>query len=73
MMIRVIALSNPRLAQAFVDYMRTQQVHLEMRPQGHEAELWLEDESQLSKVQGELEIFLRDPTNPRYLAASWQT
>ncbi|UMO87259.1 rhomboid family intramembrane serine protease GlpG [Pectobacterium sp. PL64] len=73
MMIRVIALSNPRLAQAFVDYMRTQQVHLEMRPQGHEAELWLEDEAQLSKVQGELEVFLRDPTNPRYLAASWQT
>ncbi|AOR62778.1 rhomboid family intramembrane serine protease GlpG [Pectobacterium wasabiae] len=73
MPIRVIALSNPRLAQAFVDYMRTQQVHLDMRPQGHEAELWLEDETQLSKVQEALEIFLRDPTNPRYLAASWQT
>lgn len=73
MPIRVIALSNPRLAQAFVDYMRTQQIHLEMRPQGHEAELWLDDETQLRSVQEALEIFLRDPTNPRYLAASWQT
>ncbi|MFJ5364789.1 rhomboid family intramembrane serine protease GlpG [Pectobacterium punjabense] len=73
MPIRVIALSNPRLAQAFVDYMRTQQIHLEMRPQGHEAELWLDDETQLRNVQEALEIFLRDPTNPRYLAASWQT
>ncbi|BES83142.1 rhomboid protease GlpG [Pectobacterium araliae] len=73
MPIRVIALSNPRLAQAFVDYMRTQQIHLEMRSQGHEAELWLDDETQLRNVQEALEIFLRDPTNPRYLAASWQT
>lgn len=73
MMIRVIALSNPRLAQAFVDYMRTQQVHLEVRPQGHEAELWLGDETQLKKVQEALDVFLLDPTNPRYLAASWQT
>ncbi|MEC5319136.1 rhomboid family intramembrane serine protease GlpG [Brenneria populi subsp. brevivirga] len=72
-MIRVITLSNPRLAQAFVDYMRTRQIHLDMRPQGHEAELWLDDEAQLRTVQEELEVFLRDPGNPRYLAASWQT
>nr|WP_113868897.1 rhomboid family intramembrane serine protease GlpG [Brenneria salicis]NMN90250.1 GlpG protein [Brenneria salicis ATCC 15712 = DSM 30166]RBP58784.1 GlpG protein [Brenneria salicis ATCC 15712 = DSM 30166]RLM31169.1 rhomboid family intramembrane serine protease GlpG [Brenneria salicis ATCC 15712 = DSM 30166] len=73
MAIRVIALSNPRLAQAFVDYMHTQRVSLEMRTTGQEAELWLADDAQLTQVQAALEIFLRDPSNPRYQAASWQT
>ncbi|MEH0835495.1 rhomboid family intramembrane serine protease GlpG [Pectobacterium cacticida] len=73
MMIRVITLSNPRVAQAFVDYMHTQQIHLEMQRKGHDAELWLEDETQLGKVQEALAVFLQDPTHPRYQAASWQT
>ncbi|MBJ7222995.1 MULTISPECIES: rhomboid family intramembrane serine protease GlpG [unclassified Brenneria] len=73
MAIRVISLSNPRLAQAFVDYMQTQNVGLEIRATGQEAELWLADDEQLDKVQQALEIFLRDPLNPRYQAASWQS
>ncbi|PWC14778.1 rhomboid family intramembrane serine protease GlpG [Brenneria corticis] len=73
MMIRVIALSNPRLAQAFVDYMQTRNVRLEMRTAGQEAELWLADDLQLDEVRQALEIFLRDPFNPRYQAASWHT
>ncbi|PWC16675.1 rhomboid family intramembrane serine protease GlpG [Brenneria roseae subsp. roseae] len=72
MAIRVIALSNPRLAQAFVDYMHTQSVSLEMRTTGQEAELWLADETQLTRVQQALDVFLHDPLNPRYQAASWQ-
>lgn len=70
-MIRVIALSNLRLAQAFVDYMHTQHVSLELRVTGQDAELWLADEAQLAQVQQALEIFLQDPLNPRYQAASW--
>ncbi|MFC3393937.1 rhomboid family intramembrane serine protease GlpG [Brenneria rubrifaciens] len=73
MAIRVIALSNPRLAQAFVDYMHTQGVSLEMRSTGQEAELWLADDAHLTQVQQALDIFLHDPLNPRYQAASWQT
>ncbi|WP_409308469.1 rhomboid family intramembrane serine protease GlpG [Pectobacterium sp. B1J-3] len=72
-MIRVVALSHLRLAQAFVDYMHTQGIFLEMRTTGQEAELWLADESHLAQVQDELDVFLRDPLNPRYQAASWQT
>ncbi len=72
-MIRVLAVSNPRLAQAFVDYMATQGVTLQMTTNGSEAELWLNDDSLLTQVQEELQVFLVDPLNPRYLAASWQS
>ncbi|ALX92875.1 rhomboid family intramembrane serine protease GlpG [Serratia sp. JSRIV001] len=71
-MVRVIAVSNPRLAQAFVDYMATQGVVLEVRATGDAAEIWLADEAHLEQVQHELQQFLLDPFNRRYQAASWQ-
>jgi GlpG protein len=72
-MIRVTTLSNPRLAQAFIDYMKTQGVILEMQSQGRTAELWLHDEAELARVEAALDIFLLDPLHPRYQAASWHT
>lgn len=71
-MIRIIALPNPRQAQAFVDYMHTRQVRLEIHPSVEGAEIWLPDDRQLSQVQQELELFLREPGHGRYQAASWQ-
>ncbi|MCG8709708.1 rhomboid family intramembrane serine protease GlpG [Brenneria sp. 4F2] len=73
MAIQIITFSNLRLAQAFIDYMHTQNVMLEMRVTGQEAELWLADDEQLAKVQQALAVFLQDPLNPRYQAASWST
>lgn len=76
-MLRVIVLPNPRLAQSFLDYMSTQGVMLTLRilpdsdPQ--QAELWLDDESALPKVQEALTPFLHDPLHTRYQAASWQS
>ncbi|WP_340610139.1 rhomboid family intramembrane serine protease GlpG [Xenorhabdus bharatensis] len=74
-MIHVTSIHNPRLAQAFIDYMATQGIHLTIRQtdEPHVVELWLEDEKQLSAVQQELNQFSRDPLNERYQAASWQT
>ncbi|WP_410013205.1 rhomboid family intramembrane serine protease GlpG [Sodalis sp. C49] len=72
-MIRVTTLSNARLAQAFIDYMKTQGVTIEMQQQGRIAELWLADDAELARVEAALEIFLLDPTHPRYQAASWRT
>lgn len=69
----MIAISNLRLAQAFVDYMATRNVALEVRPDAQGAEIWLADDEQLPQVQLELEQFLLDPLNPRYQAASWQS
>ena len=65
-MIRVIAISNPRMEQAFVDYMATRNVVLEVRPDTQGAEIWLGDDEQLPLVQQELEQFLLGPLHPRY-------
>jgi len=72
-MVRVIAVSNPRLAQAFVDYMATQGIELSVHNTGEAAEIWLADDSHLDQVQHELQQFLVDPLNRRYQAASWET
>jgi GlpG protein len=72
-MVRIISLSNPRIAQAFVDYMATLGVQLQVKHDGQEVQLWLEDESQLEKVEPELNLFLKDPLHARYQAASWHT
>ncbi len=33
-MIRLIALNNPRVAQAFIDYMASRQIEIQMMPEG---------------------------------------
>ena len=72
-MIRIISLPNPRIAQAFVDYMATYGVQLQVKSDGQEVQIWLEDESQLHQVEQQLTLFLEDPLHARYQAASWET
>ncbi|MDR3430535.1 MAG: rhomboid family intramembrane serine protease GlpG [Rouxiella aceris] len=71
-MIRIISLPNPRIAQAFVDYMATYGVQLQVKSDGQEVQIWLEDESKLHQVEQQLTLFLEDPLHARYQAASWQ-
>jgi len=71
-MLMITSFANPRVAQAFVDYMQTQGVILTI--QHHEqTDIWLADESQAERVRTELARFLENPADPRYLAASWQS
>ncbi|CAM3154364.1 rhomboid family intramembrane serine protease GlpG [Vibrio rarus] len=71
-MIRLIQLNNPRIAQAFIDYMAAQKVTLSQMPEGEgQFVLWLHDDEQLSYVQQQLELFLKDPNHKKYQAASW--
>ncbi len=70
---RVFSLSNPRIAQAFVDHMATLGISLQVKHDGPEVQIWLDDEAKLDFVEAELAIFIKDPLNSRYLAASWQT
>ncbi|MDY0886030.1 rhomboid family intramembrane serine protease GlpG [Kosakonia sp. CFBP8986] len=71
-MLMITSFANPRIAQAFVDYMQTQGVILTI--QHHEqTDIWLADESQAERVRSELARFLENPADPRYLAASWQS
>lgn len=74
-MIHITSFANPRMAQAFVDYMAGQNIHLSLQPSQEQAlyELWLEDDQFINQVRQELDTFLQNPNDPRYLAASWQT
>ena len=71
-MLMITSFTNPRVAQAFVDYMATQGVILTIQ-QHTRSDVWLSDEAQESRVREELERFLANPADPRYLAASWQS
>lgn len=71
-MLMITSFANPRVAQAFVDYMQTQGVILSI--QHHtQSDIWLADESQAERVRAELARFMENPADPRYLAASWQS
>ncbi|MFC3188709.1 rhomboid family intramembrane serine protease GlpG [Pseudocitrobacter faecalis] len=70
-MLMITSFTNPRVAQAFVDYMATQGVILTIQ-QHTQSDVWLADESQAERVRTELTRFLENPADPRYLAASWQ-
>lgn len=71
-MLMITSFTNPRVAQAFVDYMATQGVILTVQ-QHTQTDVWLADESQADRVNAELARFLENPADPRYLAASWQS
>ncbi len=69
-MLMITSFANPRVAQAFVDYMATQGVILTIQ-QHNQSDVWLADESRPERVRAELARFLENPADPRYLAASW--
>lgn len=71
-MLMITSFTNPRVAQAFVDYMATQGVILTIQQNAH-TDVWLADEAHAERVQHELARFLENPADPRYLAASWQS
>ncbi|MDR9827365.1 rhomboid family intramembrane serine protease GlpG [Vibrio sp. FNV 38] len=72
-MIRLIALPNPRLAQAFIDYMATKKIEVSMMPEGNGVfALWLKEDDQQPWVDEELQQFLSEPNHRRYQAASWE-
>ena len=73
-MLMITSFANPRVAQAFVDYMATQGVVLTVQqPHPSQTDVWLANESQAEYVQDELDLFLENPADPRYMAASWQS
>ncbi|MDW6002604.1 rhomboid family intramembrane serine protease GlpG [Vibrio mangrovi] len=73
-MIRLITIDNPRLGQAFIDYMALKRIEIAMMP---EAEgqfcLWLLKDDDLYETEAELKLFLQNPGDTKYSAASWAT
>ncbi|MEZ8141194.1 rhomboid family intramembrane serine protease GlpG [Enterovibrio norvegicus FF-33] len=71
-MIRLIAISNPRAGQAFIDYMASRHIDVQMMPEGEgQFALWLADSQHQAEAEAELQAFLHDPTGRKYQSASW--
>lgn len=71
-MYRITSVNNARMAQAFIDYMDSRGIHIEMSPEGDgQVSLWLEDIEHQSEVEAEWKFFLSNPNAKRYQAASW--
>lgn len=71
-MIKLITLTNPRMAQAFIDYMASRQIDIKMMPEGGgQFALWLTDGQHQIEAEAELKHFLQEPTAKKYQAASW--
>lgn len=71
-MVRIAEFTNPRMAQALVDYLAAQGVKLNLKQEENRFILWLDDETHREKAEQELQRFIRDPNHVRYQAASWQ-
>jgi len=61
---------NPRMAQAFIDYLYNIDIDCQLRDQ-QGFELWLVTIGQQQVAQQEFELFIANPNHPKYLAASW--
>ncbi|KFI11575.1 rhomboid family intramembrane serine protease GlpG [Vibrio coralliilyticus] len=71
-MIRLISISNPRMAQAFIDYMASRHIDIKMMPEGSgQFALWLADSQHQIEAEAELQHFLDNPSDAKYQAASW--
>ncbi|SEG70833.1 rhomboid family intramembrane serine protease GlpG [Vibrio hangzhouensis] len=72
-MIRLITIQNPRMGQAFIDYMASRKIDVQMMPEGSgQFALWLMDGADKLEAEMELKHFLADPGHPKYQASSWE-
>lgn len=55
-MLMITSFANPRVAQAFVDYMATQGIILTIQ-QHTQSDVWLADESQAGRVSGSILVY----------------
>ncbi len=73
-MIRLITIQNPRMGQAFIDYMASRKIDVQMMPEGSgQFALWLIHSEDQVEAEAELKQFLTEPNHPKYqpLLGTW--
>ena len=65
-------ISNLRAAQAFSDYLRSLGIENRLNPIDGKTQIILQDLGAIALATDELKAFIKDPNNPKYLAASWE-
>ncbi|GAB6262832.1 rhomboid family intramembrane serine protease GlpG [Photobacterium sp. CCB-ST2H9] len=70
---RIAVLDNPRMAQAFIDYMASRGIELRLASEpGGQFAIWLADLQHQVETEAEWKQFVSHPDDQKYLAASWQ-
>ena len=72
-MITLHHFQNLRVAQALSDYLSSQQIKNRIEFDDFNYLLMIEEDHQQATAQKELELFLQNTNDPKYLSASWQT
>jgi len=71
--VKLVSMRNPRLAAAFVDYIKTLEIEIEANIINAEAtELFVARED-LPAAKAALEEFMENPGDSKFLSASWKT
>jgi len=71
-MIALVVVDNPRLGQAFVDYLATRRIEARLQSQEQGYAILVDSQADRDWLENELQRFLAEPLHPRYQAASWQ-
>ena len=72
-MIEIGVIDNPRMAQAFVDYLAVQKISAKVAATEEGFAIYLTSMTHAEEASKELELFLIDPYQRKYQAASWDS
>ncbi|QBF83145.1 rhomboid family intramembrane serine protease GlpG [Shewanella maritima] len=70
-MIELGVIPNARMAQAFIDYLAGLGISCHAMPVEQGVKLVLANSTDLIRASEELELFIKNPNDPKYLQASW--
>ncbi|GGI81123.1 rhomboid family intramembrane serine protease GlpG [Shewanella gelidii] len=70
-MIEIGRLPNPRIAQAFIDYLKGLNIECQVLPAEHGVIIGIDDEQHAAQAQAEFQAFIQNPNDAKYHLASW--
>ena len=71
-MLELVRFNNIRAAYALADYLNVTGVACRVQPEGQQAVIYLQRETDMPRAQQELQAFLDNPADKKYLSASWE-
>lgn len=71
-MLELVRFENIRAAYALADYLNLTGIACRVQPEGNQAVIYLQREEDLDKARDELQAFLDNPMDKKYLSASWE-
>ncbi len=71
-MLELVRFDNIRAAYALADYLKVIGVACQVQPEGNQAAIYLQHDDDLEKARKELQAFIDNPMDKKYLSASWE-